>query len=104
MTPLQKSLPHLSAEIQAIESQEFPDFLHSKSYLDCTTPIDEYEIAELIAHVKTNPAGYHKAVATPERMKAILNMVEQSVTIERSTRKIICKELRASLGIAEEPA
>jgi hypothetical protein len=90
-TSLQQKLPHLMADLVKIARADYPRFLHHDSFVDCSQVIIEYEFEELVAAVAVDPAQKHKGSLTQPDALRIAAIVDASLNLEGSNRKVILK-------------
>ena len=90
-TPLQSIRDDLCADLVKVKKVDHPNFLDDDSLLDCTEPIEDYELHTLQARCKVG--GNFLGTMTIETAYAIKSVVSDSMNISPSMKKIILKNL-----------
>jgi hypothetical protein len=101
-TAFQKSNKHFMDDLLPIRQIDYPKLLKYDSFIDCTTPLDEFSINELEAHVMADPGKNYLGEITRETAQEIRRIVANSLHIENWRIKSILSNLDA--GFPSPPA
>ena len=89
LTPFQKEREDRRADLLPVGPNRI---LHKQSWLDCSCPIEEIELADACAQIDADPARV-KPMATDQLMAAVRGIVDRSLLIEAGCRKIILRRI-----------
>jgi hypothetical protein len=95
-TALQKSRKHLSDELIRVSARDGYVFLTNPapSVLDCTFAAD-LDLEETLAQIAQDSSRVHRLISDSTRTQ-IINIVEQSMTLEGGISRIIIRNLMPS--------
>lgn len=92
-TAFQKNNKHFMDDMLILRQSDYPKFLKYDSYLDCTTPLDEFTLSELDAHLMADPANNYLGKITSATARQIRAVVAGSLHIPSGWGARIVQEL-----------